>query len=164
MINTPLQPFQKMIVAHAVLSTIGFLILLPAGALLARYARTFTNAWFKGHMFFQLFFGQSRPVWRCPCIAGTDGAVVFAAGPVIIAGVALGIAAVKAAGVAGLDDTHKKWGVALLALYVAQCLLGEVIHRFKPSSWTVQKKRPMQNYFHAVFGILIIGLSFYQVS
>ena len=50
-----------MVVAHAILCTIGFLILLPAGALLARYARTFTNVWFKGHWLFQLLFGEWSP-------------------------------------------------------------------------------------------------------
>ena len=53
----PLQSFQKMIIAHAVLCVIGFLILLPAGAILARYARTFTNMWFHGHWVFQFAFG-----------------------------------------------------------------------------------------------------------
>ena len=57
--STPLLPYQKMIVAHAVLCTIGFLILLPSGALLARYTRTFTNAWFRGHWVFQLAVGES---------------------------------------------------------------------------------------------------------
>ena len=61
-VSTPLQPFQKMIIAHAILCTIGFLILLPAGALLARYARTFTNAWFGGHWFFQFAFGACADV------------------------------------------------------------------------------------------------------
>ena len=58
-LSTPLLPFQKMIVAHAILCTVGFLILLPAGALLARYARTFTGAWFKGHWIFQFALGMA---------------------------------------------------------------------------------------------------------
>ena len=62
-----------------------------------------------------------------------------------------------------LDDDHKKWGVAIFALYFVQCSLGAVIHWVKPSSWTVKKKRPVQNYFHAVLGILVIALAFYQV-
>ncbi len=60
--SAPLLPFQKMIVAHALLCTIGFLILLPAGALLARFARTFTSGWFKGHWLFQFAIGTSRPL------------------------------------------------------------------------------------------------------
>lgn len=58
--SAPLQPYQKTIIAHAVLVTAGFLFMLPAGALLARYARTFTNTWFKGHWILQ--FGVGR--WR----------------------------------------------------------------------------------------------------
>ena len=89
---------------------------------------------------------------------------VDAALPIIVAGVACGIAAVHKEGTPHLNDTHKKWGIALLVLYAAQCSLGALIHWVKPSSWTVNKKRPMQNYLHAVFGLLIIGLAFYQVS
>ena len=76
----------------------------------------------------------------------------------------MGIQSVSTAGAMHLDDDHKKWGVAIFALYFVQCSLGAVIHWVKPSSWTVNKKRPMQNYLHAVFGLLIIGLAFYQVS
>ena len=83
----------------------------------------------------------------------------------IVAGFAVGVESVNKMGAGGhLDDTHKKWGIALLVLYAAQCSLGALIHWVKPSSWTVNKKRPMQNYLHAVFGLLIIGLAFYQVS
>ncbi|EIW63574.1 uncharacterized protein TRAVEDRAFT_161917 [Trametes versicolor FP-101664 SS1] len=139
-VDVPLVPYQKMIIAHGLLCTIGFLIMLPAGALLARYSRTFTNAWFLGHWVFQFAF----------------------AGPVIISGIVCGIEAVKTQGVE-LDDDHKKWGFALLALYVAQLALGAVIHWIKPTSWTIGKRRPAQNYFHAVLGILIIALAFYQV-
>ncbi|KAI0644677.1 hypothetical protein C8Q79DRAFT_1011697 [Trametes meyenii] len=140
-VDVPLQPYQKMIIAHALLCTVGFLIMLPAGALLARYARTFTNAWFTGHWIFQLAF----------------------AGPVIVAGVALGISSVESAKATHLDDDHKKWGIAIFVLYFAQILLGAIVHYVKPTSWTVGKRRPMQNYLHAVFGILIVALAFYQV-
>ncbi|KAI0708955.1 hypothetical protein C8T65DRAFT_204648 [Cerioporus squamosus] len=139
--STPLLPFQKMIVAHALLCTIGFLILLPAGALLARYARTFTSGWFQGHWLFQFAI----------------------AGPVIVSGVAVGIAAVSSAGAMHLDDDHKRWGIAIFVLYFIQCALGAIVHWIKPTSWTVRKKRPVQNYFHAIVGIIVIGLGFFQV-
>ncbi|KAI0674858.1 hypothetical protein C8Q78DRAFT_988665 [Trametes maxima] len=149
-VDVPLQPYQKMIIAHALLCTIGFLMLLPAGALLARYARTFSNAWFTGHWVFQMAFVA-------------DGRDPDAAGPVIVAGVALGISSVESAKATHLDDDHKKWGIAIFVLYFAQLLLGAIIHYVKPTSWTVGKRRPMQNYLHAVFGILIVALAFYQV-
>ncbi|KAI0743639.1 hypothetical protein C8Q80DRAFT_1106923 [Daedaleopsis nitida] len=140
-IDLPLLQYQKLIVAHAILCTVGFLILLPAGAILARYARTFTSGWFKGHWLFQFAL----------------------AGPIIFTGAILGIVSVKEAAAKHLDDDHKKWGIAIFVLYLAQCSLGAVVHWVKPSSWTVKKKRPIQNYFHAILGLLVIGLSFYQV-
>ncbi|KAI8992904.1 hypothetical protein BD414DRAFT_412963 [Trametes punicea] len=137
----PLQPFQKMIIAHGLLCTIGFLVLLPAGGLLARYARTFTSTWFTGHWIFQFAL----------------------AGPMIVTGVALGIAAVEKSGMPHLNDDHKRWGVAIFALYFAQIALGAAIHWIKPKSWTVGKRRPLQNYLHALVGIVIVALAFYQV-
>ncbi|TBU25164.1 CBD9-like protein [Dichomitus squalens] len=139
--STPMLQYQKMIVAHALLCTIGFLILLPAGALLARYTRTFHNAWFRGHWVFQF----------------------AVAGPVITAGIILGIDAVATQPSAQLADTHKKLGLGLWIIYYFQCVLGFVIHRWKPLSWTVDKKRPAQNYGHAVLGLLIVALAFYEV-
>jgi hypothetical protein len=46
-------------------------------------------------------------------------------------------------------------------LYVVQCSYGGVIHFVKSSKPT---GRPPQNYGHAVLGLLIIGLSFWQVN
>ncbi|KAF9258844.1 hypothetical protein L218DRAFT_948046 [Marasmius fiardii PR-910] len=139
-ISIPLQRYQKLIIAHAIFCLFGFLFFLPAGALLARYLRTFTNVWFKGHWILQ---------W-------------LLAGLCIVIGTALGIRSVSEAKAAHLDDTHKKWGVALFVLYVFQCLLGAFIHFVKPANpWP--KGRGIQNYFHAVLGLLIVGLAFYQV-
>lgn len=101
----------------------------------------------------------------------------LSAGPVIVVGIALGIAAVSQAGGTHLNDSHKvrylappwcspvsrycqKWGIALLVLYLLQCGSGAFIHWVKPK---VSRGRPAQNYFHAVIGLLIIGLAFYQV-
>ena len=85
------------------------------------------------------------------------------AGPIIITGVALAFGAISKAGAPHLDDDHKKWGLAIFILYFVQLSLGGLIHYVKPRSFTVDKKRPLQNYFHAVFGLLIIALAFYQV-
>jgi hypothetical protein len=51
----PLLYYQKLIVAHAILCVVGFLALVPAGALLARYFRTVSPTWFKGHVTIQAF-------------------------------------------------------------------------------------------------------------
>jgi Na+/phosphate symporter len=55
----PLRPYEKMIIAHAIFCVVGFLFFLPAGALLARYLRTFVPGpiWFKTHAIFQFFIG-----------------------------------------------------------------------------------------------------------
>ncbi|KAJ7019216.1 hypothetical protein C8F04DRAFT_1214393 [Mycena alexandri] len=137
--DIPLTPYQRMVVAHAILSVVGFALLLPLGALVARYLRTFSPSWFTVHWIAQ--FGIS--------------------GPVIIVGIVLGF---KASGNIGYKilDPHKvgKPGIVLLALYVAQCIFGAVIHWVKPKNAT---SRPLQNYLHAILGLTIIGLSMYQI-
>lgn len=56
---------QKLIIAHAILFTLGFLLLLPAGALFARLLRTTTPNWFQGHWIIQFGLGEcSLPVVR----------------------------------------------------------------------------------------------------
>lgn len=136
--SIPLLAYQRMIVAHATFCTVGFLLFLPAGALLARYSRTFTSMWFKGHWIVQFAL----------------------AGPSIVIGIALGIQSVAEAGATHLDDDHKRVGVTIFILYLLQCGVGAIIHWVKPSDRT---RRPLQNYFHAIFGLLIIALAFYQV-
>ena len=51
----------KMLIAHGILTAVGFLVVLPFGALIARYLRTFTPAWFTGHWVFQFVFGMCLP-------------------------------------------------------------------------------------------------------
>ncbi|KAJ3563308.1 hypothetical protein NP233_g9019 [Leucocoprinus birnbaumii] len=142
--DMPLLPYQRLIVVHAIFCVVGFLVFLPAGALIARYLRTFTPTWFSGHWILQFAL----------------------AGSTIVIGFALGVQAVNQAGVEHLDDRHKvkpnnmRLGVALFVLYFAQCGLGAIIHRFKPKGINY---RPPQNYFHAIFGIFIVALALYQV-
>lgn len=56
--DIPLLPYQRMIVAHAIFCVLGFMLFLPAGALLARYFRTFTPTWFMGHWIAQFAIGK----------------------------------------------------------------------------------------------------------
>ncbi|GAW07028.1 CBD9-like protein [Lentinula edodes] len=107
--SSALLPFQRLVIGHASMLTIGFLFLLPIGALLARYMRTFTPIWFKGHWIVQFAIS----------------------GPIIVIGVALGIQAVIESGGQHLNDEHKNWGVALFVLYFFQCSLGAFIHWVK---------------------------------
>ena len=141
--SIPLTSLQKKVIAHAVLSGVGFLIFLPFGALLARWLRTFTPRWFLGHSIVQFY------------VAGTF----------ILIGFALGISAVSDAGSGHLTDTHRKWGVAIFVLYSVQCGLGAFIHWVKPQAKAPgPRARPPQNYVHAIFGLLILALAFYQVN
>lgn len=48
----------------------------------------------------------------------------------------------------------------LFVLYAAQCTLGALIHFVKPLHST---RRPPQNYVHAVLGITVVTLAFWQV-
>ena len=86
-----------------------------------------------------------------------------AAGPIIVGGVALGISAVETSGTPHLSDDHMRWGVAIFVLYFAQVGLGAIIHFVKPKSFADTRRRPAQNYFHAVLGLVTIALSLYQV-
>ena len=49
----------------------------------------------------------------------------------------------------------------LFILYIIQVIIGNLIHIFKPKS--ALRRRPPQNYFHAVLGLVIISTAFYQV-
>ena len=55
----------------------------------------------------------------------------------------------------------QRLALAIFILYIAQVLLGNIIHKFKPKS--AVRRRPLQNYFHVFLGIVIIVVSFYQV-
>lgn len=50
--------------------------------------------------------------------------------------------------------------MAIFVLYFVQAASGAAVHYFKPRNST---GRPLQNYLHAVGGLLIIALAFYQV-
>ncbi|KAJ7137463.1 hypothetical protein C8R43DRAFT_1238948 [Mycena crocata] len=129
--------YKSLVIAHGILCVIGFAVLLPGGAILARYLRTFRPWWYTGHWVAQLGI----------------------AGPIVIIGVVLGFLAADEYGEIGKDD-HKTWGVVILALYVLQCGLGAIIHYFKPKN---ARRRPPQNYLHAVLGLVILALGMYQI-
>lgn len=57
----PLLPYQKYAVAHAIICTLGFIVFLPLGAIIARNLRSFNNVWFKLHWIIQWVIGASSP-------------------------------------------------------------------------------------------------------
>ncbi|KAJ6480365.1 hypothetical protein C8R45DRAFT_832225 [Mycena sanguinolenta] len=133
----PKDPNKTLVLAHALICTFGFAFCLPAGAILARYFRTSRPWWYKGHWIAQ--FGI--------------------AGPVIVLGVSLGFVLSGQIGKTP-GDSHKDLGSAIFFMYIAQCGIGAVIHFFKPKN---AKRRPIQNYFHAILGITILVLGMYQI-
>jgi len=137
-VEPPLLPYQKLIVAHAIVFAFAFMLLLPTGALFARYLRTSTVYWFKGHWLIQFYFTA----------------------PVILTGFILAIVAVQQHGSGHFNDRHKQVGLVLVILYCAQCTLGAIVHFVKNPNRTA---RPPQNYLHAIVGLTIIGLALYQV-
>lgn len=133
-------PLEKKAKAHAILCTTGFLILLPIGVLVARFTRTSTNRWWTAHWIIQLVIS----------------------GPVIFAGWAMGHQTADTLNMGHFVDTHQKTGLALLALYVVQVVLGILIHFFKfPSLF--RARRPPQNYLHVFLGLVIFILAAFQV-
>lgn len=140
LISIPLTRSQRVFVAHGVLLTLAFMVILPLGALQARLSRTFVPGkwWFMAHWILQ---------WPVSSVC-------------IIVGFALAVSEVNRLQSGQLDSTHKKWGLVLVILYIVQCSYGGVIHFYKSAKAT---KRPLQNYGHAVLGLLIIALSFWQV-
>ncbi|KAJ8509441.1 hypothetical protein ONZ45_g8384 [Pleurotus djamor] len=140
MSDRPLLAHEKKAIPHAILCTIGFLIILPIGSLVARYLRTFTHNWFWFHAIWQFLVG----------------------GPIIFAGWALGRETTNLLQEPHYNDPHKKTGLALLILYILQLTLGAVIHWYKPTVF-FKGVRPPQNYLHAVLGLIILALAAYQV-
>lgn len=140
LISIPLTPSQRVFVAHGVFLTLAFMVILPLGALQARMFRTFVPGkwWFMAHWILQ---------WPVTSV-------------LIIVGFALGVNEVGKLKSGQFNSTHKKWGLVLVILYIVQCCYGGVIHFYKSTKAT---KRPPQNYGHAVLGLLIIALSFWQV-
>ncbi|KAG2015526.1 hypothetical protein CC2G_008790 [Coprinopsis cinerea AmutBmut pab1-1] len=136
--SVPLTGNQKTLLAHAVVATVGFLVILPIGALIPRYLRTFASGWFKFHWIIQFILG----------------------GLAVVIGVILGIVGVANSGGTHVNSTHKRLGIALLVLYIVQVSLGAFIHFVKPKN---RPGRPPQNYLHAVLGIAIIALALWQV-
>lgn len=124
---------------HGILLSVGFLVLLPTGSLIARWGRTFTPRWFKAHRIVN--FGVALPV--------------------IAAGFVLGPLAVRERQATHFADAHQICGALLFALYIGQLFLGWYIHarRAVPE----RAPHPLSNILHAMLGISTIALAFLQV-
>ncbi|KAJ7204511.1 hypothetical protein GGX14DRAFT_647408 [Mycena pura] len=136
----PLQPVEIKARNHGIILAVGFLILLPIGVLIARYTRTFNPHWFWSHASIQLVLS----------------------GPVIFYGWAQGYQVARQLELQNLNDPHQKIGIALLALYVTQLLLGAFVHFVKLPRLFRGHRAPW-NYLHVALGLAILGLAAYQV-
>lgn len=83
--SPPFKTFEKLIVAHAVIVVTGFLVILPAGAMVARWGRTISDKWFHYHWFIQVVISI----------------------PVVVIGWTLGPLSVAEQGAKHADDAHK---------------------------------------------------------
>jgi hypothetical protein len=171
-VRLPLSPVEIVLRNHAILCSIAWLILLPLGAVLARYLRTFTplvrallafaraaaaltrtHSWFWIHAVIQLVF--SAPIFYAGWQRGAK------------------IARFEFA------DTHQvrasapprrpltltppqRVGLAMLILYTLQLVLGLFIHFVKlPVRWP--GGRSPQNYLHVAIGIALLALGSFNV-
>ncbi|KAG8745774.1 hypothetical protein FRC10_007035 [Ceratobasidium sp. 414] len=134
----PYTSTEKQFIAHGILSGLGFCFFLPIGVLQARFLRIWWPRWFKTHWIVQ---------------AGL-------AGPFIVVGFALAVIAVQETGGRHFSDKHMLVGLVLFVLYACQALYGLVIHIVKNPN---RKRRPIQNYGHAILGLGLITLALYQV-
>lgn len=81
----PFASHERLVIGHGLLVTLGFLVLLPMGSLIARWSRTFTPKWFKIHRALNFYVAL----------------------PVIVIGWALGPVAVMNAQASHLFDAHQ---------------------------------------------------------
>ncbi|KAK0228359.1 hypothetical protein IW262DRAFT_1350516 [Armillaria fumosa] len=129
---------ERVVIAHGVLVSIGFLFFLPIGSLVARWSRTFTPKWFKVHYTVNLWIAL----------------------PVILIGWGLGPVAVFDAQATHFLDSHQICGALLLLLYFLQAALGRYIHNRKGLS---ALRHPPSNVLHAILGLTLLCLAFFQV-
>jgi cytochrome b561 len=84
--------------------------------------------------------------------------------PIALAGIGVGFKYTKSIQTGGnFSDGHKKLGLGLLILILIQVPLGLFIHYVKFGHGRVPGHRAIQNYFHAILGLVIVALAFEQV-
>jgi len=125
---------------HALLASAAWLVVIPIGTLLPRYIRTFTTArWWLAHAF--LNFVVSGPILLASWMILKPELHPHSKMP---------------------PDIHKRVGLIIFGLYIAQCVLGLFIHYVR-IPFPILGSRPPQNYIHAIIGLATIGLAVYQV-
>jgi len=138
-VDTGLSEYEKRVRDHGLLAAIAFLVLIPVGVLIPRYLRTFTNRWWWGHWITNFLIS----------------------GPLVIAAWVMGHNAHKLSHAP--NDHHKRIGVVIFGLYIAQVALGALIHYVRIRLPFLAGHRPPQNYIHALLGLTILAMANYQV-
>ncbi|KAH9901153.1 hypothetical protein C8Q73DRAFT_232853 [Cubamyces lactineus] len=128
-----------LLVAHAVFSAAGFVMLLPLSALVARWARTLTPRWLSAH-------------WVLSVLLGI---------PAVCVGWALGPLVVAQEGMAHFVSVHQICGVILLLLYIVEVALGTIVHVRRKDG--APSAHPPRNVGHVFLGLAMFGLAIFQV-
>ncbi|KAF8634356.1 hypothetical protein AX15_000967 [Amanita polypyramis BW_CC] len=137
--EVPLNRYERLIVLHALFVSFGFLVLLPGGGIVARYARTFTTEWIRVHQICNMFIAP----------------------PVLTLGLCSALLAIHMNEGLHLNDVHQLCGTILLTMYSLQVGLGIHIHRARFSKTSTH---PMRNVTHVILGLFIIGGAIFQVK
>ncbi|KAJ7624853.1 hypothetical protein FB45DRAFT_836929 [Roridomyces roridus] len=141
-LNFPLSSFEVKLRTHAHLGFFAYMVVMPLGIFIARYARTFTNSWFWPHAIVNFVI----------------------TGPMVFATFAMGYQVTTLGGEGHFVDPHQKMGLALLILYIMQVLLGTFIHyvKFPALRQGFPGGRLPQNYLHAILGLTIVLMGAWQ--
>ncbi|KAJ7219088.1 hypothetical protein GGX14DRAFT_589893 [Mycena pura] len=132
-------PHYQKVIWHGTLLSAGFLVLLPAGSLIARWGRTFTPRWVNAHRTLNFYVAL----------------------PVIACGWVLGPLAVTDQQASHFSDLHQICGLLLFALYIAQLFVGRYIHSRRAVA--ERPAHPPPNILHVALGISSIGFAFFQI-
>ncbi|KIP06003.1 hypothetical protein PHLGIDRAFT_478785 [Phlebiopsis gigantea 11061_1 CR5-6] len=124
--------------AHALLCFLGFAVVLPLAAVIARWGRTTTNHWFRAH-------------WITIVALGL---------PTMLPGWALGLVLVSRERHKHVVNEHQIVGVVIFSLCLLQMSVGTFI-RWR-SSLHAKQAHPPRNVVHILLGLIIIALALYE--
>ncbi|KAK8858504.1 hypothetical protein IAR55_002731 [Kwoniella newhampshirensis] len=128
---------KKTLVAHVAVGAVAAMAVLPSGILIPRVAR-----------------GLSTGRWWFPAHAAVNGLIGFA-----LVTAAFGIAVANFDG--GFNSSHRKLGLTLFILTVAQTLLGLFVHFYqRPHRLQTASGRGPTNFLHITLGVVIVGIGF----
>ncbi|GAA5899711.1 hypothetical protein JCM6882_005419 [Rhodosporidiobolus microsporus] len=140
LVESTYSQYDYLVIAHAIFGFLAWLVVAPAGVLLARLGRKWTS-WYSWHSSLQAYL--------------TGGFTVIA--------LALGIAAAKRAGTVSVMDSHKVFGFITFALLFIQLVVGYLAHMksFTPSRGST---RPPVRVVHILLGVVLLLAGYITVG